>query len=136
MNKEERDALLHKHGPLWDGIPGSKLMCACCRTNYPCDVVRVLVAWRAEPELKEIAERVAADTGKRTPLAEVLETFGEEPEIVVNGKVGRIVWGVPDYLAPKWEEKPKPKHSHAVGVFVQAGNWISFDHCPKCGEKL
>jgi hypothetical protein len=42
MNQQERDALRHKHRKLWDGSPVSALMCAWSRTDYPCDVIKVL----------------------------------------------------------------------------------------------
>jgi hypothetical protein len=118
VNKEERDALREKHR----NIDGCCADCVqeylgwpeypeCEPADYPCDVIKVLDAWEAETELKEIAERVAADTGKRTPLAEVLETFGECEHTETIVETTMVAFGA----------KPVT---------------VAVTYCPKCGERL
>jgi hypothetical protein len=61
MNQQERDALREKHQQVW--LAGGIEVCNYCDTPaglafYPCDVIKVLDAWEAEPMSLEVAQRV------------------------------------------------------------------------------
>jgi len=55
MNQQERDALREKHRCLESKVGP---WCRSCMHGWPCDVIKVLDAWEAEPVSLEDAQRV------------------------------------------------------------------------------